>query len=335
MKRLPIISLLLLASLAACDAQPASTDTSEMQATIGLTPTVRFLESIAEAPLKVTYHGKRRVVFDYVVDGQSQHMDYTEQVYSDGHGQFLVDPDTVAAPAMTDEQRQFFLLLQRARDSFFYLHRDFRIRDLELFQRNYTINVLPDRTTVAGRSCVAMDIERQSENASVYRIEVDPKTGLVMRWRETTFSGAVVATVEFETFTLSPDLSGVALHGPRFAAEPLSTDGAAAQMGFPVRLPRLLPNGYQLTRAERVDTPSGPWVSVTYGDGAEQIFYLFTHRPSVPTLHGGALPNANIVRVYQIGPWTAAEGEFGNRRCTAVGKVGETALLDMIQSAIE
>lgn len=335
MKRLPIVSLLFVASLAACDAKPVGTDTSELQATVGLTPTLRFLESIAEAPLKVAYSGKRRVVFDYVVDGQSQHMDYTEQVYSDGHGQFLVEPDAVAAPPMTDEQRQVFLLLQRARDSFFYLHRDFRIRDLEIFQRNYTINALPDRTTVAGRSCVAMDIERQSESASVYRVEVDPKTGLVMRWRETAFRGVVVATVEFESFTLNPDLTGIVLHGPRFAVEPLSTDGSAAQMGFPVQLPRLLPGGYQLTRAERIDAPSGPWVSVTYGDGAEQIFYLFTHRPSVPTLHGSTGPNANVVRVYQIGPWTAAEGEFGNTRCTAVGKVGETALLDMIQSAIE
>lgn len=335
MKRLPIVSLLILASLSACDGSSTSTDTSEMQATVGLTPTVRFLESIVEAPLKVTYSGQRRVVFDYVVDGQAQHMDYTEQVYSDGHGQFLVEPADVTAPPMTSEQRDVFLMLQRVRDSFFYLHRDFRIRDLPLFKRNYSVSVLPGPTMVAGRSCVAMEIERLSDNSSVYRVEVDPKTGLVMRWRETTPDGVVVANVEFETFTLTPDFTGHDLHGPRFAVEPLDTEGSGTQLPFPVKLPRLLPDGYQLIRAERIEGPSGPWVNVTYGDGAEQIFYLYTHLPAVATLHGSPVQNANVVRVYQIGPWTAAEGEFGNRRCTVVGKVGETALLDMIQSAIE
>jgi outer membrane lipoprotein-sorting protein len=292
---------------------------------------VRFLESIVEAPLKVTYSGKRRVVFDYRVDGQTQHMDYTEQVYSDGHGEFLVEPDAVTAPPMTTEQHDVFVMLQRVRDSFFYLHRDFRIRDLPLFQRNYSINVLPGPTTVAGRACVAMDIERLEGNPSVYHVEVDPKTGLVMRWRETTADGVVVANVEFESFTLTPDFTGHDLHGPRFAVEPLETD----KLPFPVKLPRLLPEGYQKLRAERIEGPSGPWVSVTYGDGAEQIFYLYTHRPEVATLHGSSVQNSNVVRVYQIGPWTAAEGEFGSNRCTVVGKVGETALLDMIQSAIE
>jgi hypothetical protein len=181
-----------------------------------------------------------------------------------------------------------------------------------------------------------MDVQSLA-GGSLYRVEVDPKTGLVMRWRETA-NHVVVATVEFETFTLTPDLSGVELHGPRFEVEPLSTNAAtqAQQMGFAFQLPQLLPDGYRLVRAERIETPAGPWVSATYGDGAEQIFYLFTDEPSAPTLHGSSpVQPAHVVRLFQVGPWTAAEGEFGNKHCAAVGKVGESALLDMIQSAIE
>ncbi len=335
MRRVAYLALLVAASLAACDSKSTSTPSVELQAVAGLGPSMRFLERMAEAPLKVAYSGKRRLVFDYAVDGQPEHMDYTEMVYSDGHGQFLITPGDVAAPPMTDAQRQVFMLLQSARDSFLYLHRDFRIREVALFEQNYSLDVLPDRTTVAGRSCVVMDVQSLAGGGSLYRVEVDPKTGLVMRCRETV-NGAAVATVEFMTFTLNPDLTGVELHGARFDVEPIVEQTAQAQLGFPVQWPRLLPHGYQLVRAARIDAPGGPWVNATYGDGAEQVFYLFTDQPTAPMLHGSSpMQPAHTVRVYQIGPWTAAEGVFGNKRCAVVGKVGETALLDMIQSAME
>lgn len=337
MKRLfPIAAALFVAVLAACDAGTAS---APEQANATLAPTFRFLESIVDAPMKVAYSGKRRVVFDYLVDGQNQHLDYTEQVYSDGGGKYLIDSVTVIAPAMTDEQRDVFVMMQRARDSFSYLHRDFRIRDLALFEQNYALTVLPRRTTVAGRTCVVMDVRNQSAGTNRYRIEVDPETGLVMRWRETATDGAIVATVEFQSFTLNPDLTHVSLHGTQFAVEPLVPATIPAQMGFPVLLPRLLPHGYQLTRAERISEQSGPWARVTYGDGVEQIFYLYADVSPSVVPHTAATPDplfgAPVVWVYQIGPWTAVQGQFGNKRCSAVGKVSESALLDMIQSAIE
>lgn len=342
MNRAPMIAALLLAAYtSACDSSQA---TSSSQIGVTLTPPPSFLSSIVDAPMTVAYSGKRRVTFHYAVEGQAQVLDYTEQVYSNGHGQYLVDPSEVASPAMTVEQHEVFGLMQKARDSFFYLHRDFCIRDLALFQQNYAVSARSQNTTVAGRACVALDVRPQSADVNRYRIEVDPQTGLVLRWREFADDGATVALVEFLDFTLNPDLTNVPLHGPQFAVEPLDLATSHAQLGFDVRVPRLLPNGYQLLRTDKLQPgtapDTSPWARLTYGDGVEQIFYLYTEVPPSQSVLPGVTSNdplngAHVVWTYAIGPWTVAVGEFGRKRCSVMGKVGEAPLLDMIQSAIE
>ena len=99
----------------------------------------------------------------------------------------------------------------------------------------------------------------------------------MLRSEERDGSGALVSRVEFVTFTLTPDLAGVALHGPRFPTAELNLRGdTIPQVGFQVHVPTILPRGYRLERAESVSDASGNWSRLAYGDGVEQVFLLQT-----------------------------------------------------------
>ena len=132
------IFLLLTAGLAACGdsgrqlpTQPSdlsSSSAGEYFTDLGL------LQRIMVAPSRAAYTGRREVSF-YVEEapGVIDELTYVEQVISDGNGQFLVEMEDLLAPQLSAERVEIFKLIQRGREEFFYNHRDFRVRDLELF----------------------------------------------------------------------------------------------------------------------------------------------------------------------------------------------------------
>jgi hypothetical protein len=347
------------ASLASCsrapgaDAAPASAARSAAQ---GAAASLPFLEKIPEAPSSVAYSGERHVRLSYVVAGTLKDLEYDETVHSDGHGRFSIVPGKVSAPAMTDDEAAFFAILQERRDGFFYRYRDFRIRDLRAFLRNWSATDQGLRETVAGRECAVLEFRKVRGDGSRYKAWIDVSTGLVMRAEEFDAQGARVGLVEFREFTLAPDLSTLALHGDR--SEPkaldLSTDTTTA-LGFQVLRPKILPDGYRLERAESVtaEAASNPgagapnetrgeprgerWARIAYGDGVEQIFFLQSLSPDAAqasTAPGEVDVGSRFVRVFHVGPWTVLQGQFDRTRAIVMGKVDEASLLRMLKSAV-
>lgn len=337
---IPALALVL---TAAC--QRTSDETSSLPAThadegaASLSP--NLLQRIADAPDGVAYSGRRRVSYFYTLAGTPAPLAYTELVWCDGQGGFAIDPDLADAPVLTSlsaGEQELFEFLQKQREAFFHRHRDFRIRDLAAFTSAYQIADTGADPTVAGLSCDELVVRRVDPGASWYRLAVEPSTGLVLRSEELGAANQVLARVEFLDLDLSPDLSGVELHAP-LPLQPLDLAGdPAAQLGFPPRIPQALPAGFALRAAEMIvdDGTGHRWSRLSYGDGVEQIFFLHTDLgPGAPTSNDPAttLSAKRSVRVFQVGPWSFAQGFLGRQRMTAVGKVAIDDLLLAIDSA--
>lgn len=307
-----------------------------------------FLEKIPDAPMNVAYAGSRHVAVHYAQDGVPSLLEYDEDVTSDGRGNFVVVPGRVTAPPMTTEQRQFFAILQERRDGFFYRYRDFRIRDWRTFLQNWRVVDTGLQESVAGRNSAVLEVRRlrgASDHGAFdwYRAWIDPETGLVMRAEEFDATDQLVSRTEFRTFTLTPDLSGVALHGDRSPGTPFDPASDTTQsLGFRVLVPTILPDGYRLERSESLSVggsgaESSTWARLAFGDGVEQLFFLQT----TATPGQSALAASNevdvgpkSVRIFQVGPWTVVQGQFNGVRAIVVGKAELASLLRMLKSAI-
>jgi hypothetical protein len=302
-----------------------------------------FLEKIPGAPMTVAYAGSRHVAIHYAQDGVPSLLEYDEDVTSDGRGNFVVVPGQVTAPPMTTEQREFFAILQERRDGFFYRYRDFRIRDWRTFQQNWRVVDTGLQESVAGRSSAVLEVRRLRGALDRYRAWIDPETGLVMRADEFDVNDQLVSRTEFVTFTLTPDLSGVALHGDRNPGKPFDpTSDTTQSLGFRVLVPTILPEGYRLERSESLSVggpgaESSTWARLAFGDGVEQLFFLQT----TATAGQSALAASNevdvgprSVRIFQVGPWTVVQGQFNGVRAIVVGKAELASLLRMLKSAI-
>lgn len=337
-----IFSVLLAATVAAgCgpgvgDGNPD--DASPSQIAASKLPQLPFLGLIPNAPLAISYQGKRRVQTSWTVGGQARTLDYVEEVWSDGQGKFLIIPGAVAAPAMTVQEAEFFALLQQQRDGFFIRHRDFRIRNLGFCKLNYDVVDTGSQRVVANRTCVVLEVHRHSGGSSWYRAAVDPTTGLVMRFEELTGDGRVLSTVEFLEFALGAIPSGVRVHGDLYVPTPIdpNTD-TTVQLGFQVKAPQVFPPGYRFVKADSVVEGGQTWARLFYGDGVEQVFFLQT---AVPAGQGAAPVPAEhyvgpkVLRVLTMGPWTMLELTFNSQVLLAVGKVDESTLRQMLRSAL-
>ncbi len=268
------------ALLAGCGAHADVTAPSS-NATAGQTNR-SFLERIPDAPMTVAYAGSRHVAIHYAQGGVPSLLEYDEDVSSDGRGNFVVVPGQVTSPPMTTEQREFFAILQERRDGFFYRYRDFRIRDWRTFLQNWRVVDTGHQESVAGRSSALLEIRRVHGASDWYRAWVDLETGLVMRADEFDATDQLVSRTEFRTFTLAPDLSGVALHGDRNPGKPFDpTSDTTQSLGFRVLVPTILPEGYRLERSESLSVGGSgaelsTWARLAFGDGVEQLFFLQT-----------------------------------------------------------
>jgi hypothetical protein len=292
-----------------------------------------FLERMPDAPMNVTFGGTRHVLMNYTEAGVPRVLEYDENVTSDGHGQFAIVPGAVSAPAMTNEQAQFFAILQEQRDGFFYRFRDFRIRDWNTFTQNWRINDPGVEEFVAGRRTIVIEVRRRVPGAGGwYRAWIDPDTALVMRADEMDAAGALVSRVAFASFTLTPDLSAAPLHGDRSPGVAFDRDADnSALLGFQLLDPTILPAGYRFERAESLTAGSNTWARLTFGDGVEEMFFLQTM---------GQIGHADVdigprsVQVFRIGPWTVLQGQFHDTLAIVVGKSDLPSLLRMLKSAI-
>ncbi|MFN0006490.1 MAG: hypothetical protein ACKVXR_01180 [Planctomycetota bacterium] len=297
-----------------------------------------FLDRIATAPMTVSYGGKRQVKIHYSIGGVPAHLEYDEQVWSDGQGQFSIVPGKVVQPSMTTEELELFRTLQQARDGFFYRYRDFRIRDLQVFLQNWRVRDLGLEETVAGVATTVLEFRRIDGTLPWYRAWIDPRTALVMRSEERGAGNQIASSVEFLTFELSPDTAGLRLESDQFTRFPLDlSTSTVSGLGFRVRPPSVLPAGYRLARAETTNDGTNTWAILTYTDGVDSLFFLQSFDPQAQV---GVSPpgefnvGPKVVRGYRIGPWTVLQLRSGGDRVFVLGKADSSAIERMLKSSM-
>jgi hypothetical protein len=286
-----------------------------------------------QAPTSVRYSGERVVEAVSKADG-GRPWTHTERVHSLGNGQFAIEPLDLLRPTVAQRLAQTFLVQQQQRQGLNYRYRDFHVHDLELFLANYAAVDSGNKTYVAGRECAEFLVEKLEHGQRRYTVAVDLEHGLVLRYREETLDGALVAQMHYTSVDFAPDLTQVAWHVARNDERLLTEDANLAQiLGFEPILPRTLPPGYRLVdRAVVKDDLGRVWLKTTYGDGVERLFFVHGG-PLVPGPMAARWPEPDRVRVLDAAPWTSAQGNLSGERVIALGKVSAEALLIVLDSS--
>lgn len=291
------------------------------------------LQRLIEAPYTTAYEGVRRVEYSEEVEGVKASVSYEERVVCDGSGNFNLEALSLLTPVESDPVE--LLLLHNNRSPFYFRYRDFAIRDRDQFLSNYKFVGYGETVDVAGRMCWEFTIIRSNAvEPRYYRVAVDMITGVVLSYEERTQDHFVVSSMQFTSFTTSPNLDGVVMHEPRNFETPLQVD-ALGQLGFEPVYPSKLPLGYELDLETVVtDSKGWKWLKQTYTDGVESLFFLHRQKGTGGEPFNHSVGQAgDVVRILVTGPLSAAEGSVGKSSVMVVGKVGKTAILQMIDSA--
>jgi hypothetical protein len=245
---------------------------------------------------------------------------------------------------MGDSDR--FHLLQRVREGFVFLNRDFAVRDQALNERNWRWRRLDEPAQIAGRLCERFRVERRDPDGVAYEVSIDaedgPTRGMVLAYREFDSRGNPVCALEYESLELEPDLTGAIWHRPSNDERALDhRRDLAEQVEADVLVPRLAPRGYELRGAATIEDGDGQrWLKLTYLDGIEPLFFLQALPVDAPSGRAGTrreaalTPEAGTISVYQMGRASVLQGTLQGHRLIVVGKVGEAELLDLIESAL-
>ncbi len=341
-----------LASMLACEPSGESQPAGVVAARRSLAaPTTRpagreasasLLALMLDAHAKTLYQGVRRYEHHSTVGGLPQHLVYREQVSSDGAGAYAVDPLDLIDPQVSQAQEDLFLLLQHARAGLMFRYRDFRVRDLDAFTANYVAIDSGIQVQVVGRACAELQVQLQQAPDRRWVVHVDLENGLVLRAREEAPDGTLISLSEFESLSLTPDLSSVAFHQSQFGEQSLVPGSLAASqsLGFVPQEPTLLPAGWdRIECAKLVDPTDGnrAWAKFVYSDGVELLFYLQAKRDQPPaqvkTGQPGVPLGPDVVRTLAVGAWKLTQGRVHGRDLVVMGKVAETVLYDLIQSS--
>ena len=281
---------------------------------------------------EVRHTGTRKVeLFDRSVE-PARYLAYREKVASDGAGRFELtplEPLTRVAPDWPT-----FQFLQQSRARFLVRYRDFAVRDQSLFLRNYEIRDLARVETIAGRSA-SLYLVRRADGSHGFELAVDDETDLVLRARELDGDGQTSSQVTYESIDLAPSFDAVVFHRSTIdeTEEPLG-EGLEEAFGTPVLVPRLLPAGYELRHASTlIDDEGERWAKLTFTDGVETLFFA-QFLPAEGDAIAQRPPQGDELVVSRMGSVVTASGRIGPRRLLVLGKVGERALLDLVESSL-
>lgn len=336
MPRLAILAAALLAVAASCGAVglPLGADQAAL---VDQFPLV--WKQIQEAPYTTRYRGERRIEFSAPGAESDRVVRYVEEVTCDGLGRFGIEPLYVETEVHPDPAT--FLLLQGARQGFFFRYRDFAVRDADLVLENFELSGGLEEVLVAGRTCLQARLVRKQAGGHHYEVAFDLLTGLPLRCVEYDEDARRTYGMEFLTVDFAPELGQVAFHVPRNSEEPLVEGAERESLGFePVR-PLILPAGYRASSASKVEDDLGRrWFKLEITDGIEVLFFLCRSRagmPSLPTTLRSSVRDRDTgeVMVFQSGPVTVAQGVVGDWEFIAVGDAPAEPLLRMIDSALD
>lgn len=302
-----------------------------------------YLEGSAHAFETVSIRGDRRVHSRTFIEDLMVEVEYREEVTTDGAGQFTIQPLSVVTPPMDFLEEEAFLSSQANRESFFFRHRGFAIRDHDSFWRNYRVSHIASSQLVAGRSCERFSIERHDGTGERFTIAIDPATWLILFEERVSSSGELLSRIQFETLELDPDLSTVQLTGGASAWIEFDTAQPPASLKGPLLVPSAPPTSFEFQSAgyqESAGLSGKSWAQLVYSDGVEEVFFLFEEEAdtignAANSSHSIINHEADTVRVFRFGHWSMIEGHVAGRFVVAVGRVHEQDLLLMLQSAVE
>ena len=257
---------------------------------------------------------------------------YREEVSVAEDGTFAIDPLEVVQPQMSPQSEDIFLLLQKARESFFYRFRDFRIRDIALFTQQYTTIQSFNSAIVGGKECVELDIQRNDGTGNRYLLWVEPNSGLCLRVQEYDAAGLFVGEVEYESVEFAPSFAAPLSGGPT-TWTPIDESASPST----ALLPLWIPEGYVHVSTETRSGPlGGEWLRLRYTDGVETLFVLQgENQTPETTLPRGVDPHTlTRVSVHEVGSWTVVEGDPGELHLVVLGKCHEADLVATLVSTI-
>ncbi len=265
----------------------------------------------------------------------SSEVEYLEEVATDGQGHFTILPGQVLVPNVSGADLAQFQLLQAAREGFFFRSRDFDVRDVARFGQQWIVTDLALQMDVAGVTASAFDLVRADGQGSRYRLAIDPQTGVVLSQEESTAEGQLLSRVQFQSLAYDADLSDLTLTGG--TSQWLTVDLAnQASLPFTLIRPTAPPTGFVFEQAATLSSGGDDWVRLTYGDGVDEVFFVFdAQRPSTASPQTAIKAAGDSLRVLGFGAWTVIEGEVASRRLMVVGKAAQDELLLMLQSAFE
>ena len=321
---------LLLASLAAC----APTDSS-VEVSVETSTKDPASGHLAPRDLRLTtaHAGLRRLEFladDLLVS-------YREEIVTDGQGNYALRP--VDGDASLDWSQ--FELFQVLREGFLFRYRDLVVRHAGLLRRNWEVTPLGS-IEIAGRPCRKLRAERTVGEPVAFELAVDRETDLVLASQRFDASGRRVASMQYETFRGDPDLSGVVWHVSANDEQALQLRDISQQLGLRTLEPRLLPEGFALYEAATVSAGDGErWLKLTYTDGLEPLFFFHKLEDPGSTVRSaqvgegpGRPREVSRVTLYTIQDVNVAQGRCNGFELIAMGPVPESALLDLIESAL-
>lgn len=293
-----------------------------------------FLHS--DPRLTVAHRGLRRLEF---ASEEGYPEFFHERIVTDGHGNYSIEPEGPNGSSVSDWD--IFELTQRAREGFLFRYRDFWVRDPQLFATNWSV-ICQGSDETAGRECWAYRVERLLGGPHAFELSVDAETGLILSVREFDDEGEQVASMEYESLELQPNLETVVWHQSSNEEVVLaSLEPLQAEIDIALLEPRLLPEGYAPLELARVaDGRGGSWIKHTYSDGLEPLFFF-------QGIHGlprkkldqrgqlaGAPPVDSAVVVFDLGTAIVLQGEIEGYYLMAIGKTSEAELLDFVESSL-
>ncbi len=280
-------------------------------------------QSSATAPLEVAHAGVRRLHLFERGEETTRHLAYRELVVTDGLGNFTLEPFEVLTDL--EARPEEFLRRQKLHEGFHFRYRDFAIRDLRLFRKNYELVPLGEGLALAGRAAWPYRIEPREAGRNAFEVALDAQTGIVLRYVELDADGLPLLGMEYESFSLNPPIEQVAFH--RATAQ--ETVARPERIRSALR-PRLLPRGFEeLGEPGEVESPTGgaSWLKRVYGDGLQSVFFL--SRPAPPS----GQPGPDQVLVGKVGNVNTVHAFLGDHEMIAVGKLATTELLSLVDSA--
>ncbi|MFH0946563.1 MAG: sigma-E factor regulatory protein RseB domain-containing protein [Planctomycetota bacterium] len=294
----PLLFSLSLVVLAGC-----LPEESDRAAFLGLTA-----ESVSAAE-DVAYSAVRRYT-DYVGMVPGEH---TERFTRADRERYRVDLLTLnglsrgemASPGEVEQFDQLQALFQGGRGRYVAKGRDFRLRDLELFEANYSYVLYDAPVMIAGRLADVVEVTPHFGERPSYVAWIDRETSVTLKYLEFLSNGALAAEMEVLSFDAQPDLSSVQFPVPP-VTEPVELDEVQVQSFAPFQVlsPTYLPRGFarQSIRARQLTGVSA--LTWSYSDGLQELFMMqYTEQGGGST--GEALPARVGMTAY--GPLTDAE----------------------------